>query len=150
MAGCADLATDGRWCFVALWVRPRWFSGDAPTPSTWALLKQRLEDICPSAVSSLLPRPPPPVHLSERLMLLQVCSIDRTGLLNGESNSMALNGILRVLCFDTYMLFLTADVSQKLWELEFTIHKVKVSTSPEERSINFFFVTDNRYGNTVG
>jgi predicted amino acid-binding ACT domain protein len=113
-----DLATDGRWCFVALWVRPRWFSGDAPTPSTWALLKQRLEDICPSAVSSLLPRPPPPVHLSERLMLLQVCSIDRTGLLN--------------------------DVSQKLWELEFTIHKVKVSTSPEEKSINFFFITDNR------
>ena len=31
----------------------------------------------------------------------------------------------------------TADVSQKLWELEFTIHKVKVSTSPEEKSINF-------------
>lgn len=111
-----DLATDGRWCFVALWVRPRGI--DAPTPSTWVLLKQRLEEVCPSALPSLLPAPPPPVHLSKRLMLLQVCSIDRTGLLN--------------------------DVSQKLWELEFTIHKVKVSTSPEEKSINFFFITDNR------
>lgn len=38
----------------------------------------------------------------------------------------------------------TADVAQKLWELEFTIHKVKVSTSPEEKSINFFFISDNR------
>lgn len=112
-----DLATDSRWCFVALWLRPR-ASGEMPTPTTWALLKERLEEVCPSAVPSLLPPPPPPVPLSQRLMLLQVCSIDRTGLLN--------------------------DVAQKLWELEFTIHKVKVSTSPEEKSINFFFVTDNR------
>lgn len=111
-----DLATDGRWCFVALWLRPR--GGEVLTPSTWALLKERLEDVCPSVVSSLLPPPPPPVHLLERLMLLQVCSIDRMGLLN--------------------------DVAQKLWELEFTIHKLKVSTSPEERSINFFFITDNK------
>lgn len=80
----ADLATDGRWCFVALWVRPRGI--DAPTPSTWVLLKQRLEEVCPSALPSLLPAPPPPVHLSKRLMLLQVCSIDRTGLLNGDLN----------------------------------------------------------------
>lgn len=111
-----DLVTDGRWCFVALWLRPR--SGEVLTPSTWALLKERLEEVCPSVVSSLLPPPPPPVHLLERLMLLQVCSIDRTGLLN--------------------------DVAQKLWELQFTIHKLKVSTSPEERSINFFFITDNK------
>lgn len=83
-------------------------------------------------------------------MLLQVCSIDRTGLLNGESNSLALSGDSSRALLDTHMLLFTTDVSQKLWELEFTIHKVKVSTSPEEKSINFFFITDNRYANTVG
>lgn len=117
-----DLATDGRWCFLALWVIAR--ESQFPTtrasqvPIRWMLLKQRLEDVCPSALPSLLLHPIPEVHLSQRVMLLQVCSSDRTGLLN--------------------------DVAQKLWELEFTIHKVKVSTSPEEKSINFFFVTDNR------
>ncbi|KAG0596194.1 hypothetical protein M758_UG231500 [Ceratodon purpureus] len=108
-----DLATDGRWCFVALWVIAR----ASQVPTRWQLLKQRLEDVCPSAIPSLFPHPTPHVHLSQRVMLLQVCSSDRTGLLN--------------------------DVAQKLWELEFTIHKVKVSTSPEEKSINFFFITDN-------
>lgn len=38
-----------------------------------------------------------------------------------------------------------ADVAQKLWELEFTIHKVKISTSPDGKAVNLFFVTDNRY-----
>jgi hypothetical protein len=46
--------------------------------------------------------------------------------------------------FVFWLLLLFSDVAQKLWELEFTIHKVKVSTSPEEKSINFFFITDNR------
>jgi hypothetical protein len=36
------------------------------------------------------------------------------------------------------------DVVQKLWELEFTIHKVKVSTRPDNKAINLFFVTDNQ------
>lgn len=108
-----DLATDGRWCFVALWVIPR----KRILPTRWTLLKQRLEDACPSALPTLLPNCTQ-VSLSQRVLLLQVCSIDRTGLLN--------------------------DVAQKLWELEFTIHKVKVSTTPEEKSINFFFISDSR------
>ena len=37
------------------------------------------------------------------------------------------------------------DVAQKLWEMEFTIHRVKVTTSPDEKSVNLFFITDNRY-----
>ena len=85
--GGADLATDGRWCFLALWVIAR--ESQFPTtrasqvPIRWMLLKQRLEDVCPSALPSLLPHPAPEVHLSQRVMLLQVCSSDRTGLLNG-------------------------------------------------------------------
>ncbi len=36
-------------------------------------------------------------------------------------------------------------VAKKLWELELSIHRVKVSTSPDGKAVNLFFVTDNRY-----
>lgn len=36
-------------------------------------------------------------------------------------------------------------VTQKLWELELTIHKVKVSTSPEGKAVNLFWIYDKRY-----
>ncbi|KAH9572703.1 hypothetical protein CY35_02G166000 [Sphagnum magellanicum] len=107
-----DLSTDGRWCFVVLWVLPR-----ANQLVKWSLLKTRIEEVCPSIAVQFVPTLIPPV-LSRKVLLLQVWSLDRTGLLN--------------------------DVVQKLWELELTIHKVKVSTSPDNKSINLFFVTDNR------
>ncbi|CAK9872048.1 unnamed protein product [Sphagnum jensenii] len=107
-----DLSTDGRWCFVVLWVLPR-----ANQLVQWSLLKTRIEEVCPSIGVQFVPTLIPPV-LSRKVLLLQVWSLDRTGLLN--------------------------DVVQKLWELELTIHKVKVSTSPDNKSINLFFVTDNR------
>jgi hypothetical protein len=47
-----------------------------------------------------------------------------------------------------FMLVLLAcvtGVAKKLWEMELTIHKVKVSTSPDDKAVNLFFVTDNRY-----
>jgi glycine cleavage system regulatory protein len=109
-----DMSIDGRWCFVVLWVVPK----GNPSAVRWSLLKQRLEDICPSALASMLPPVAPPVPESKRVLLLQVCSSDRTGLLH--------------------------DVAQKLWEMELTIHKVKVSTTPDEKAIDLFFVTDNR------
>lgn len=109
-----DMSTDGRWCFVVLWVIPK----ASPLSVRWALLKERMESICPSALASMLPPMAPPVPVSKRVLMLQVCSSDRTGLLH--------------------------DVAQKLWELELTIHKVKVSTSPDGKAIHLFFVTDNR------
>ncbi|CAK9249784.1 unnamed protein product [Sphagnum jensenii] len=110
-----DFSTDGRWCFVVLWVVPR----VSASTVRWPLLKQCLEHACPSAVDQfLLPCPPPPVLTSKNVFLLQVCSSDRTGLLHG--------------------------VAKKLWEMELTIHKVKVSTSPDDKAVNLFFVTDNR------
>ncbi|XP_024391113.1 ACT domain-containing protein ACR9 isoform X2 [Physcomitrium patens] len=109
-----DMSTDGRWCFVALWVTPR----SRPSTVRWSLLKQRLEDVCPSALASILTPVSPPVPEAKRVLLLQVCSSDRTGLLH--------------------------DVAQKLWEMELTIHKIKVSTSPDGRAVDLFFVTDNR------
>jgi hypothetical protein len=78
-----DLSTDGRWCFVVLWVVPR----VSASTVRWPLLKQRLEHACPSAVDQfLLPCPPPPVLTSKNVFLLQVCSSDRTGLLHGNDN----------------------------------------------------------------
>ncbi|CAI5483532.1 unnamed protein product [Closterium sp. Yama58-4] len=53
-----------------------------------------------------------------RVFLLQVQASDRCGLLN--------------------------DMTQLLWELELTIHRVNVSTSPDGQAIDFFFITDNR------
>ena len=36
------------------------------------------------------------------------------------------------------------DMTQLLWELELTIQKVNVSTSPGGQAIDFFLITDNR------
>lgn len=159
------MSSDGRWCFVTLRVVPK----ARLLKVRWSLLKERLEDICPSAVPSLLPQQDRTVQ-STRMLLLQVCSKDRTGLLNGMfspyfailgyclcfnfprlSGSLTYRGKnVMVMCL-SYMLtslrylYLHADVAQKLWELEFTIHKVKISTSPDGKAVNLFFVTDNRY-----
>ncbi|KAG6554534.1 hypothetical protein Mapa_003913 [Marchantia paleacea] len=108
-----DLSTDGRWCFVVLWVVPR--STSIYGEVNWKLLKQRLAAACPSHHGVLLP-PEPIVDKAPEIFLLQVSAVDRTGLLN--------------------------LVTQKLWELELTIHKVKVSTSPEGKAVNLFWIYD--------
>ncbi|KAL3701634.1 hypothetical protein R1sor_019656 [Riccia sorocarpa] len=107
-----DLSTDGRWCFVVLWVLPR--STSLYGEVNWKLLKERLAAACPSHYGVLLP--PEPVSDEPLLFLLQVSAVDRTGLLN--------------------------LVTLKLWELELTIHKVKVSTSPEGKAVNLFLISD--------
>lgn len=81
----ADMSIDGRWCFVVLWVKPR----VSASMVRWSLLKQRLEDTCPNALGFMLTPAAPPVPESKRVLLLQICSSDRTGLLHGISfNSM--------------------------------------------------------------
>lgn len=78
----ADISTDGRWCFVVLWVTPIAY----PSTVRWPLLKRRLEGICPSALAPCwLPPVAPPLPESQRVLLLRVCSSDRTGLLHGIS-----------------------------------------------------------------
>eukprot|EP01018_Ginkgo_biloba_P031220 Gb_38010 [translate_table: standard] len=109
-----DLSTDGKWCYLIFWVLPRTGS---PRPIRWAILKKNLLSACPPNPAHLFyvinPEPKP-----KKVYLLQLCSLDRAGLLN--------------------------DVSQVLWELELTIHKVKVSTTPEGKVMDLFFITDNR------
>lgn len=109
-----DLSTDGRWCLVKFWVTVK--PGSAH-PIKWFLLKKRLISVCPSTRSQLLLP-----FLSEpkpkEIFVLQACSSDRAGLLN--------------------------DVAQATWELELTIHKMKVTTSPDGKAVNLFYITDVR------
>ncbi|XP_010253240.1 PREDICTED: ACT domain-containing protein ACR9-like isoform X2 [Nelumbo nucifera] len=106
-----DVSTDGKWCYILLWVEPH------PVSLTvrWASLKNRLLSVCPScSVSFYFNQPscssPSPVYL------LKFCCLDRKGLLH--------------------------DVTQVLCELELTIQRVKVMTTPDGRVMDLFFITD--------
>lgn len=109
MCRFADMSIDGRWCFVVLWVKPR----TSPSTLRWSLLKQRLEDVCPSTLASMLPPVSPPVPECERVLLLQACSSDRTGLLHGITPSNVL--IWRCYLVVHWILFCKYDSG--LWHL---------------------------------
>lgn len=109
-----DVSTDGRWCYLVFWVVGK--------PSTrWGLLKKRLMGACPScslasSISYYMEelQTPKPPDV----FLLKLCCHDRQGLLH--------------------------DVTEVLCELELTIKKVKVSTTPDGKVMDLFFVTDTR------
>ncbi|KAI5680754.1 hypothetical protein M9H77_01981 [Catharanthus roseus] len=109
-----DVSTDGKWCYLVFWVVGR------PT-TRWGLLKKRLVEACPSCSSAsgiLFYRtelqPPKPPDV----FLLKLCCHDRRGLLH--------------------------DVTEVLCELELVIKKVKVSTTPDGKVMDLFFITDTR------
>ncbi|EEF42897.1 ACT domain-containing protein ACR10 isoform X1 [Ricinus communis] len=110
-----DFSTDGKWCYIVFWV-----AGNSST--RWGLLKKRLLGVCPSCSSASgipyyrdeLLQPPRPPDV----FLLKLCCHDRRGLLH--------------------------NVTEVLCELELTIRKVKVSTTPDGRVMDLFFVTDTR------
>ncbi|KAH8501786.1 hypothetical protein H0E87_016533 [Populus deltoides] len=110
-----DGQTDGKWCYVVFWVVGK--------PSTrWNLLKQRLLEVCPSYFSTSEidfykpenQQPRPP----DVFLLKFWCSYDYEGLLH--------------------------DVTEVLCELELTIERVKVSTAPDGRVMDLFYITDTR------
>lgn len=112
-----DLLTDGKWCYIVLWV-----VGRKNLSTRWNLLKKRLLEVCPPCLSASgicyyhpdIPPPTPP-----NVFLLKFwCSYHRKGLLH--------------------------DVTEVLCELELTIKRVKVSTTPDERVLDLFFITDTR------
>jgi predicted amino acid-binding ACT domain protein len=107
-----DFSTDGRWCYIVLWVTPHQKSQKVD----WESLKAQLLAVCPSCLPSfyldqLSKSSPPPVYL------LKVFSADRKGLLH--------------------------DVTKVLCELELTIQRVKVMTTPDDKVLDLFFITDN-------
>lgn len=89
----------------------------------WELLRQRLELLCPhkSAISTipssdslqLLDQ----LHSQQNLYILQVEAHDRVGLLH--------------------------DVTLALWELQLSVHRAHVTTSPSGKAVDLFYVTDD-------
>ncbi|KAK7345499.1 hypothetical protein VNO77_16103 [Canavalia gladiata] len=109
-----DVSTDGKWCYIVFWVVGK-------QKTRWSLLKNRLIGACPSCSSasgisyySSDLQPPKPLDV----FLLKFCCHDRSGLLH--------------------------DVTEVLCELELTINKVKVSTTPDGKVMDLFFITDTR------
>ncbi|XP_057956089.1 ACT domain-containing protein ACR9 isoform X2 [Malania oleifera] len=108
-----DISTDGKWCYIVLWVVPRLGS----LIVRWTNLKNRLLSVCPSCLISYFFDQPATCSTSSSVYLLKFFCLDRKGLLH--------------------------DVTQVLCELELTIQRVKVMTTPDGRVLDLFFITDN-------
>ncbi|XP_072975664.1 ACT domain-containing protein ACR10-like [Typha angustifolia] len=115
-----DVSTDGKWCYLVFWVVER---GEKAT--RWGLLKKRLLGVCPMVASPLLmdyyysrQQEMLAAEQQPQIFLLKFSCYDRMGLLH--------------------------DVTQVLCELELTIRRVKVSTTPDGRVLDLFFITDTR------
>ncbi|XP_052184746.1 ACT domain-containing protein ACR10-like isoform X2 [Diospyros lotus] len=111
-----DISTDGKWCYLVFWVVGK------PT-RRWDLLKNRLLEVCPicspAASEIYYYRPEFQQPKSPDVFLLKFwCYYDPKGLLH--------------------------DVTKVLCELELTVKRVKVSTAPDGRVLDLFFVTDSR------
>ncbi|PIN24358.1 [Protein-PII] uridylyltransferase [Handroanthus impetiginosus] len=108
-----DVSTDGIWFYVVLWVIPH----SSSYAERWMNLKERLLSICPSSMPSFCLNHPSPHVSSSPVYLLKFCSLDRRGLLH--------------------------DVTQVLDELQLTIQRVKVTTTPDGSVLDLFFIKDN-------
>ena len=88
----------------------------------WELLRQRLELLCPhKSTISTIPSVDSLVKLdqthSQNMYILQIECQDRVGLLH--------------------------DVKLALWELQLTVHRAHVTTSPSGKAVDLFYVTDD-------
>ncbi|CAK9317011.1 unnamed protein product [Citrullus colocynthis] len=110
-----DFSTDGKWCYIVFWVVGK------PT-TRWPLLKKRLLEVCPSHFSTSGIRfyqQEKEIQKPPDVFLLKFwCSSHPKGLLH--------------------------DVTEVLCELELTIRRVKVSTAPDGKMMDLFFITDTR------
>ncbi|KAL7170249.1 hypothetical protein ACSBR2_035173 [Camellia fascicularis] len=109
-----DVSTDGKWCYIVFWVIGK-------RTTRWGLLKKRLMGVCPSCSSASgisFYRSELQTPKPSDVFLLKFSCHDRRGLLH--------------------------DVTVVLCDLELTIKKVKVSTTPDGRVMDLFFITDTR------
>ncbi|XP_052168092.1 ACT domain-containing protein ACR10 [Oryza glaberrima] len=121
-----DMSTDGRWCYIVLWVVAR--PGRAMA-MRWDLLKDRLIQLCPVAA---------PFGLDNH-------HLAAAGLHHHDHDAPAPSPnifLLKFFCYDR--MGLLHDVTRVLCELELTIRRVKVSTTPDGRVLDLFFITDAR------
>ncbi|XP_015076608.1 ACT domain-containing protein ACR9 [Solanum pennellii] len=107
-----DFATDGKWCYIVLWVVPR----PSSLKVDWGSLKNRLMSTCPSCMISFYLNQQSTASAPPSVYLLKVFCLDRKGLLH--------------------------DVTKVLCELELTIQRVKVTTTPDDKVLDLFFITD--------
>ncbi|GMJ15462.1 ACT domain repeats 9 [Hibiscus trionum] len=108
-----DVSTDGIWCYMVFWVVPH-----SSSPFVrWPSLKNRLQSLCPSCSVTFYFNGQPSNSTASQVYLLKFFCLDRKGLLH--------------------------DVTQVLSELELSIQKVKVTTTPDGRVLDLFFITDN-------
>ncbi|XP_058747145.1 ACT domain-containing protein ACR10-like [Vicia villosa] len=109
-----DVSTDGKWCYIVFWVVGK-------QKTRWSLLKKRMVEACPSCSSasgiSYYCSDLQPTKPPD-VFLLKFCCHDRKGLLH--------------------------DVTAVLCELELSIIKVKVSTTPDGKVLDLFFIIDTR------
>ncbi|XP_044483620.1 ACT domain-containing protein ACR9-like [Mangifera indica] len=108
-----DISTDGKWCYIVLWV----FPGSGSIILRWSNLKNRLLSICPSCLVPFYSTQQSTCPSYSPVYLLKFFCLDRKGLLH--------------------------DVTQVLCELQLTIQRVKVMTTPDGRVLDLFFITDN-------
>ncbi|XP_042458239.1 ACT domain-containing protein ACR10-like isoform X1 [Zingiber officinale] len=113
-----DFSTDGRWCYVLLWVAER-----GRKETRWDLLKKRLVAVCPSV------SPP---------LVSEINSSDQE--MDAEQKPQVF--LLKFSCYDR--MGLLHDVTEVLCELELTIRRVKVSTTPDGTVMDLFLITDTR------
>ncbi|KAJ8747368.1 hypothetical protein K2173_012827 [Erythroxylum novogranatense] len=108
----ADFSTDGRWCYMVFWVVPY----SVTHIIRWESLKNRLFYASPSCLGSLCFDQRHSDPSPNALYLLKFCCLDRKGLLY--------------------------EVTKVISELDFTIEKVKVMSTPDGRVVDLFFITD--------
>ncbi|KAK8638793.1 hypothetical protein V6N13_137202 [Hibiscus sabdariffa] len=116
----ADFSTDGRWCYIVFWLVP-----NVPNSCKidWESLKNRLLSMCPSF---LLP--------------FVYFNYQQGGDGNGSSTHSSSVYLLKLCCLDRKGLL--HDVTRILSDLEFSIQRVKVMTTPDGRVMDLFFITD--------
>ncbi|XP_022764539.1 ACT domain-containing protein ACR9-like [Durio zibethinus] len=115
----ADFSTDGRWCYIVFWLVPNVSNS---SKIDWGSLKNRLFSLCPSCLV--------PFYYFT----------NQQGHGNGNSTHSSLVYLLKLCCLDRKGLL--HDVTKILSELEFTIQRVKVMTTPDGRVVDLFFITD--------
>ncbi|WCJ19569.1 ACT domain-containing protein [Euphorbia peplus] len=108
----ADFSTDGRWCYIVFWVVPQ----SSSYRLDWDSLKNRLSYVSPPSFIPFFFDQKSNGNSLPALYLLKFCFLDKKGLLH--------------------------DITKVLTELEFTIQRVKVMTTPDGKVVDLFFIND--------
>ena len=158
-----DFATDGKWAFVLVTVMKQsailhhgsgLTSGTSSSGNTssnsagpgvnWQLLKQRLENLCPSkqSISTLSTLNLTAISGSGMNGDGSSANSSNSNLTNGHTNNKKTMYILQVEVQDRVGLL--HDVTQELWASELTVHRAHISTSPEDTAVDLFYVTDEK------